>query len=277
MPSSPSPLLLSVDFEDSRYECIDKLMDLPRRVDIMGRKLLEFFELHNVRATFFTVGKVALENKSVLNDIVSQGHELGCHGFDHKTLNTMNRDEFRRDLRDNLDALSQFTNRIYGYRSPCYSLGKEQSWAWEELNSAGLKYSSSILPANGLYFGWKEFGMAPRRVIEDFWEIPISVSQSPMFSYPFAGGLYLRLLPKYFIKRFAKRLAEENLPIVSYLHPYDIDSDEQEFPMNPNKFYNKFLFIGRGSSLKKISALLQMYPSMTYFDYRKSLNMGSSS
>ena len=46
--------------------------------------MLEIFEKHNVKTTFFVGGIWATKNGDVLSKIVEKGHEIGNHGYYHK-------------------------------------------------------------------------------------------------------------------------------------------------------------------------------------------------
>ena len=266
-----SKLLMSVDLEDSRNECVDASLSLPCRVDQMGLRLLDFYRENNVTATFFVVGQVARDHPDLIKEIVSTGHEVGCHGDSHKPINMMSREEFKRDLNDNMDALFRHTTDVQGYRSPCFSLGEHETWAWDEMSRAGLTYSSSVLPANGMYYGWPSFGREPAEVTSGFWEIPMTLADSKFFRYPFAGGIYLRMLPASLISRFAKTISAKGHPVLSYVHPYDVDFEEAEFPMNRNALFNKFLFAGRRSTLAKLQLLCRDLDCVTHYQFVRAL------
>jgi hypothetical protein len=188
----------------------------------------------------------------------------------------MSREEFKRDLNDNMDALFRHTTDVQGYRSPCFSLGEHETWAWDEMSRAGLKYSSSILPASGMYYGWPSFGQEPAEVASGFWEIPMTLADSKFFRYPFAGGIYLRMLPKWLISTFANSISAKGSPVLSYVHPYDVDFEESEFPMNRNALYNKFLFVGRRSTLGKLRLLCQDLDTVTHSQFVRTLKGAAS-
>ena len=54
-------------------------------------KILEILSKNNIKATFFVVGKKALQYPDILNNIHSQGHTIGNHSFSHMALD--NKDE----------------------------------------------------------------------------------------------------------------------------------------------------------------------------------------
>lgn len=68
--------------------------------------IMNVLEKHSVPATFFVICS-NIANKTVvnlLNDMIANGHELGLHGYEHKSLKTMSEAEIRDSMRlcDNL-------------------------------------------------------------------------------------------------------------------------------------------------------------------------------
>lgn len=51
--------------------------------ETMTRKLLEVLHVNKVSATFFSLGFRADQSPDVLRLVVSEGHEMGCHGYRH--------------------------------------------------------------------------------------------------------------------------------------------------------------------------------------------------
>eukprot|EP00487_Bulimina_marginata_P001039 TRINITY_DN12167_c0_g1_i1.p1 TRINITY_DN12167_c0_g1~~TRINITY_DN12167_c0_g1_i1.p1 ORF type:complete len:116 (-),score=11.05 TRINITY_DN12167_c0_g1_i1:167-514(-) len=96
---------MTVDVEDyfhvSAFENTINESDwhnLPLRVEHNTYKLLELFEKHNAKSTFFTLGWVAKRCPDLIKAIVDQGHELASHGFSHKRATEMTRKEFFSDV-----------------------------------------------------------------------------------------------------------------------------------------------------------------------------------
>ena len=58
------------------------------------------------------------------------------------------------------------------------------------LNNAGIKYSSSVLPAKNPLYGWGGFGFTPKKMPNGIIEIPITVDKFGPLTVPFAGGIY---------------------------------------------------------------------------------------
>ena len=84
---------LSVDVED--YYHVEAFADritpamwpqLPRRVADNTRRVLELLERSGAKATFFVLGWVAEREPGMVREILSAGHELGCHSYLHQRI-----------------------------------------------------------------------------------------------------------------------------------------------------------------------------------------------
>jgi peptidoglycan/xylan/chitin deacetylase (PgdA/CDA1 family) len=68
-------------------------------------RLLEVFARHNVRATFFLIGKYVRQRPGLAREIVAAGHVVGNHTFTHPLLIFKRAAEIRRELADCRSAL----------------------------------------------------------------------------------------------------------------------------------------------------------------------------
>ena len=96
---------MSVDVEDyfhvSAFENHIRREDwdrLPCRVEKNVTRILDLFERHGVKTTFFTLGWVAERFPSLVRAIVEAGHELASHGYAHIRVPHQSRSEFREDV-----------------------------------------------------------------------------------------------------------------------------------------------------------------------------------
>ncbi len=48
------------------------------------QKLLTLFSDEKIHGTFFTTGMIAEKYPKLIEGIVAEGHELGCHGYSHQ-------------------------------------------------------------------------------------------------------------------------------------------------------------------------------------------------
>src|SRR2546422_985939 len=75
---------------------------------------LNLLERRGVRATFFVPGRVAEAHPDSVRDIVSAGHELGCHGYEHVAPFRMSAEEEERDFDRAREALEPFGTPVVG-------------------------------------------------------------------------------------------------------------------------------------------------------------------
>jgi polysaccharide deacetylase family protein (PEP-CTERM system associated) len=271
--SASSPLLLSVDLEDDRRDARDAATP-PDRVPAMVHRYLAFFRQRGARATFFTVGAVARAHPSLVREIAAEGHELACHGDTHTVLTELGPAAFAEDLARNVDALvAAGAPRPVGFRSPVFSLVERTRWAHDALANAGFRYSSSVLPAKNPLFGWPGFPRRPTRLECGLVEIPVTVGGLPGLRVPFAGGVYLRALPPLVLEGLARSCRRAGSPLVAYVHPYDIDVEQEPFRMHDNRFFDWLLHANRDTTLAKLDRLIRKHATQRYGEYAEGLRL----
>jgi len=241
----------------------------PLRSDEQTRRLLDLYDSHGVKATFFILGWVAERQKSLVKEIADRGHEVAAHSYWHKLVFEMTPQEFREDLVRVKDLLEDIIAKpVIGYRAPTYSITKDSMWAHEILAEEGFLYSSSIFPVVHDRYGIPDYGRFPVKLDvqgKPLWEFPLTTLPVAGKNLPVAGGGYLRLFPA---RTVAAALARVNLvesqPAILYLHPWEID------PGIP-KFRQSFLkdtrgYIGLSGMMDKIDLLLSVLEFTTVAD-----------
>ena len=201
---------------------------LESRVQYQTDTVLSLLGELGIKATFFTLGWVGARFPDSISAIVAQGHELACHGMDHRRLFRMTRAEFAADLRKAKQVLEHSSGtEVQGYRAPSFSLTPETWWVYDELLAAGFTYSSSLYPVKTDHYG---SGAAPRRPFypinnDGILEIPMTVCDTPMKRMPASGGGYFRLLPYQISKYMLRKGAlQSESPAVFYMHPWELDT-----------------------------------------------------
>ena len=137
---------MTVDVEDyfhvSAFENTIKKSDwnnLPLRVEQNTYRLLELFEKHDVKSTFFTLGWVAERCPNLIKAIVDQGHELASHGFAHQRITEMSKEYFVTDVEKSKNILEQLSGtEVIGYRAPSFSINDSNTWVYEKLIELGF-------------------------------------------------------------------------------------------------------------------------------------------
>lgn len=200
-----------------------------RRLHLGTDLLLERLARRGHRATFFALSLVAKEHPQILRKIVGAGHDVGSHGLSHDLIYEMSperfRDETRRSIRDLEDCIGR---KVQSYRAAYFSITKRSLWALDILVEEGIRFDSSIFPVKNWRYGIPEYTRRPTVVQTSagpLLEFPISTRRIFGRNLPMTGGAYFRLYP-YALTRANIRAAErEGMPIVFYLHPWELDPD----------------------------------------------------
>lgn len=223
---------------------------LPHRVELNTSKILDLFESHQVKATFFTLGWVAERYPSLVRRIVDSGHELASHGYQHIRVTEQSPEQFRQDLRISRQILEDVGGQsVIGYRAASYSIGAKNLWALEILQEEGYRYSSSIYPVKHDLYGMPD---APRFAFRPdnapgLLEIPISTLNLLGRNLPCGGGGFFRLYP-YFISKWAYQYlnSQERQPGIFYFHPWEIDPEQpRQENLNYKTRFRHYLNLGR--------------------------------
>ena len=204
----------------------------PSRVVQNTHKMLDLFERHGAKGTFFFLGWVANRFPNLVRDVQAKGHELACHSHWHRRVCSLSPSEFREDARISKDAIEQAAGvPVYGYRAPSWSINKQSLWALDILAEEGFRYDSSIYPIRHDLYGIPD---APRfayihqcRNGAELTEIPPPTVRIAGFNFPGAGGGYFRLFP-FFYTQWVFRVFEQQCqePVVTYFHPWEIDPEQ---------------------------------------------------
>ncbi len=259
---------MTVDVEE--YFTVQNLDDIvPRdrwsaqamRCDQQTHRLLDLFDRHDVKATFFVLGWVADRQPALVKEIHARGHEVAAHSYWHKLVFDMTPDSFREDTRRVRDLLQDLIGApVTGYRAPTYSVTEASLWAHEILAEEGFEYSSSIFPVVHDRYGipgYTRFPTTLKLADKTMWEFPMTTLRVAGKNLPVAGGGYLRLLP---VRTVAAALAHvnnvERQPVIVYLHPWEIDPAIPRFKQSILKDTRGY--IGLDGMIDKIDFLLNV-------------------
>ncbi len=235
----------------------DKWRSCESRLRIQMESLFEVFEKQHVKATFFTLGWVAKELPGVIQDIVSNGHELASHGFMHQHLSKQDSNSFFDDISSAKKLLEDTSgSEIKGYRAPCFSIDKNNEWAHDRILEAGYEYSSSCYPIKHDLYGVPKAPLTPFYLENGLLEIPVTTL--PMFdsNLPAGGGGYFRLLP-FALFNWAFKRASQCDGGNFYTHPWEFDPEQPRIPSN---FKSNFRHhINQSKALSKLTRLCKLY------------------
>jgi polysaccharide deacetylase family protein (PEP-CTERM system associated) len=258
--------VVSVDVEDYFHaESFSDVVDRDRwstyasRVEVNTRRLLESLARIDVHGTFFILGWVAERFPHIVREIAAAGHELACHSYWHRLIYKLEPSEFREDTRRAKDIIEQTAGQqIYGYRAPTYSVTDRSLWALEILSELGFTYDSSIFPIHHDRYGIPGAPREPFRFQTPsgpLIEFPITTFRVAGHNMPVGGGGYLRLLPALYTRVGLRSVAKEGLPVVVYIHPWEIDPEQ---PRLPGRFTSRLRhYTNLGVTMRKFEDVLQ--------------------
>ena len=108
---------------------------------------IEILKKHNLKITFFIVGKDAedKENGSILSEITQNNHEVGNHSYNHEAwFNLYSNDEIISELERTEEAIEKVTGQIpIGFRGPGFS---KSNSLLKILKLKNYLYDASTLP-----------------------------------------------------------------------------------------------------------------------------------
>jgi len=202
---------------------------IPSRVRGNVDRLLELFDAHDVKGTFFILGWVAERHPGMVRDIQSAGHEIASHGSHHQLAFRQSREVFRDDVANSKALLEDISGHaVIGYRAPSFSITPKNDWAFDVLEELGFRYSSSVYPIRHDTYGFPDaprFPFTPDRT--QLVECPQSTVEYGPLRLPCGGGGYLRLLPFWLFRHAVRRLNYgEKQAMYLYLHPWEIDPQQ---------------------------------------------------
>jgi polysaccharide deacetylase family protein (PEP-CTERM system associated) len=197
-------------------------------------RLLEVFDTHGVKATFFVLGWVAERFPTLVSRIADLGHEVASHGYGHGLIYRQTREVFRDDVRRAKELLeASCGQRVQGYRAPSYSITAQSMWALDVLLAEGYAYDASIFPIRHDRYGIPDSPRHPhlvKRASGMLLEAPGSTVRVGGFNFPVAGGGYFRILPYEWTRWGIARInRKEKRPAIFYLHPWEIDAEQPRF------------------------------------------------
>ena len=219
------------------------------RVERNVDRILQLFDRHGVKATFFTLGWIAERYPQMIRRMVEQGHEVASHGWSHVRVTQQDPTAFRQDVGRTKHLLEDLSGKeIIGYRAASYSIGASNLWALDVLRETGYQYSSSIYPIKHDLYGMPE---APRFAFRpgdsDFLEFPVTTVKIGNKNLPCGGGGWFRLVPYAGMRWAMQRVNDVDLEsAIFYFHPWEIDPDQpRQTGIDAKTRFRHYLNLGR--------------------------------
>lgn len=260
----------SIDVEDWYQSIVSQNDELSDRFEHNVAAILQALADHDVRATFFILGKAAIRAPQVVKAIDAAGHEIQSHGFWHKSNFTIDEQTFREDVLKNKAFLEDLIGReVYAYRAPYFSIDNRNLWTLDVLAETGHRYDSSIFPlvrtcivSVGVpSYGIDNYPLIPQIVTTPrghrIIEAPVTCVDWLGKRWPVGGGGFFRLWPYVMIRSLWRRMMKVGQPGMLYLHPYEYDPAEMaEYRENVSLRWRLHQGLGRKRLPRKIDRLL---------------------
>jgi len=189
-------------------------------------KILDLFDDHNIRATFFTVGKLAEPFEDLIKDI-NKKHEIASHSYSHVHLDKLSEEELNNEIKLSKSSLKEIGIDCKGFRAPFLVTN---NMLGDALKKHGFEYDSSIgsfFPGRYLnIFSHKKPYYCSTRLTKkgnDLIELPIP--DFTFFRFPPSALSYYRLF--YPLSKLFK------VPYMFYFHPYEFleQGEKQNMPL----------------------------------------------
>ena len=248
---------LTIDVEDyfqvSAFAPHIARADWPRlecRVEANIERILLLLDSRRIHATFFTLGWIAERYPAMLRRVADAGHEVASHGYAHLRASEQSAAQFADDVRRSKTILEQITGlAVRGYRAPSFSIGAANLWAFDELQEAGYRYSSSIYPIRHDHYGMPDaprFAWRPRGP-QGMLELPVSTVRLRGRNLPAGGGGYFRLMPYALSRWLLRRInSRDGQAGIFYFHPWELDPGQPRPPgLSAKTRFRHYLNLGR--------------------------------
>jgi len=203
---------------------------MPSRIAVGVDLLLDLLAAHEAKGTFFILGWIAERHAHLVRRISEAGHEIASHGWWHRRVTELSREEFREEVRASKALLEDITGKIvWGYRAPSFSITPSVSFAFDVLVEEGYRYDSSIFPIWRPGYGWRGATPTPHwrhGLAGSLIEFPIATSLWGPFRIPAGGGGYLRQFPLSIVQSAFREHSLARIPGVFYIHPWELDPEQ---------------------------------------------------
>jgi polysaccharide deacetylase family protein (PEP-CTERM system associated) len=252
----------TVDVEDWYQSCLDYDAPITERVVRNLDRTLAVLDEARVKGTFFVQGRVAETFPEAVETLVAEGHEVQSHGYSHRPLFAMNRDELREELvraKETVEAAAG--TAVTAFRAQDFSVVASNLWALETLADVGFEVDSSVFPMRSRHYGVPGWDLGPHRVLlpdgTRILEVPVAIWALGRARFPVAGGGYFRVLPTALLGRGLREIEASGRPGIIYCHPYEFNDRElDDYPNIPRKL-RLSQGIGRGRFPQRMRTLLQ--------------------
>ncbi len=239
-------------------------------------KILDWLNKKETFATFFVVGELIEKEPTLLDKIISEGHEIAFHTMNH---NRLDEEGFEDKFEEELELFDKLTSgKSKGFRAPTFSLNKETSWAINNLIKKKYVYDSSIVPVKTKMYGVPEAKISPYNISSkniskedqssNLIEFPLMITKFLGKKIPAGGGFFLRFLPLRTIMNGINTYQKMSIPATFYIHSWELVPELM--PSLSLPIVNKFVtYYNLKKALPRMSKLLEKFEFTSFERYLK--------
>lgn len=110
-----------------------------KSIEIVLPKLLDFFDNHNIKATFFIVTSLLEKYEQDIREIQHRGHEIASHSHTHSWFK--NKEIAESEIKTSKEKLEEYGFKCLGFRAPKFLTTENH---FQLLEKYGYKYDSSF-------------------------------------------------------------------------------------------------------------------------------------
>ncbi|MCX6644318.1 MAG: polysaccharide deacetylase family protein [Candidatus Bathyarchaeota archaeon] len=276
--SNPPANILTVDVEDW-YHGISRYVEVPSpksRLQYSLPIILDLLREYRAKATFFVLGEVAQNFPELVERIVAEGHEVGCHGFSHRHIEEIGAVAFDEEVRKATRLLEKICGSpILSFRAPIFSITKSTFWGLKIIKKNGYIFDSSIFPTYHPFYGIPNEPCQPHAIsfsdkknndLEDeIIEFPILTRRFLNTNIPVGGGAYLRFLGQLLLANSVINMNTKGWPATIYIHPWELDSFVPDVKFNPAIRFITFHNVGK--TKRYLETLLRTFKFVSIRDF----------
>ena len=235
-------------------------------------KILEILEEHNVRATFFVVGKIYEWYPDLIHEIAKKGHEIAFHTYSHRYL--LNVNTFQREFEKAKQFIKKYNPR--GFRAPKVTFIRKEYIPI--MRSWGFIYDSSVYASIGkpIQITYKNSSILEIPVTtypfiklkKQKISFPRTLLNAIMnFEVPIGSGLMMSLLSPRILNKLIKKLNDQGKSCVMFIHPWQLLGAAYITKGRRLKEYLFKLPYSIRITEKKISGILSQHKFSTIINY----------
>jgi polysaccharide deacetylase family protein (PEP-CTERM system associated) len=201
--------------------------------------LLDLLDHAQVRATWFVVGWVAERHGPLIEEVISAGHDIGCHGYVHERAYDLGPERFRDDVRAGVRALAGVgAPAVTAFRAPEWSVNARAPWALAALVEEGFTHDASMAPLRLVGdIRYPRYPHVRKTIAGPIVELPPLVADRFGHVMPMGWGWGLRMSSPLRVLRTIEASNRIGVPAVLTVHPWELDPSPPRIRLPPRLWF----------------------------------------